>query len=175
MSIESVMPPNHLILRCPFSSCPQSLPTSGSFPVSWLFVLGGPSVGVSTSVIPMNIQSWFPFGLTDLISLLPKGPSRVFSTTTIWKHKFFSTQPPLMVQFSHSYTLVDSLEPQNTLVAQPHQNPEDKGGGFFMLGHKGLLPMPQSPQPQSSRRKPSSGCFLTVKKSGWENYFLNKS
>ena len=122
MSIESVMPPNHFILRCPFSSCPQSLPTSGSFPVSWLFILGGPSVGVSTSVIPMNIQSWFPFGLTDLISLLPKGLSRVFSTTTIWKHKFFSTQPPLMVQFSHSYTLVDTLEPQNTLVAQTVRN-----------------------------------------------------
>ena len=72
-----------------FSSCPQSLPGSGYFPVSWLFTSGGQSIGDSTSesVLPMNIQSWFPLGLTGLISLLSKGLSRVFSSTTIQKHQ----------------------------------------------------------------------------------------
>ena len=67
---------------------------SGSFPVSWLFASGGQSIGVSasTSVLPMNIQGWFPLGLTGLISLLSKGLSRVFSSTTVWKHQFSSTQ-----------------------------------------------------------------------------------
>ena len=66
MSIELVMPSNHLILCHPFSSWPQSFPASGSFPVSWLFVLGDQSVGASASasVLPMNIQGWFPLGLT---------------------------------------------------------------------------------------------------------------
>ena len=74
----------------PFLSCPQSFPESGSFPVSWLLALGGQSIGASASasVLPMNIQGWFPFGLTGLISLLSKGLSRVFSNTTIWKHQF---------------------------------------------------------------------------------------
>ena len=78
-----------------FSSCPQSFPTSGSFPMSWLFTPGGQSIGASVSVIPVNIQGWFPFVLTDLISLLSKGLSRVFSSTTIQKHQFFSAQPTL--------------------------------------------------------------------------------
>ena len=69
-----------------FSSCPQSFLTSGSFPVSRLFPWGGQSIGASASVLPMNIQDWFPLGLSDLISLLSKGLSRVFSSTTIWKH-----------------------------------------------------------------------------------------
>ena len=80
-----------------FSSCPQSFPVSGSFPVSWLFTSGGQSIGVSASasVLPMNIQCWFPLRLTDLISLLSKGLSRVFSNTTVRKHQFFSAQPSL--------------------------------------------------------------------------------
>ena len=73
----------------PFSSCPQSFPTSGSFPMSQLFVSGGQSVGASASVFPMNIQGWFPLGFTGLISLEYKGLSRVFSSTTIQKHQFF--------------------------------------------------------------------------------------
>ena len=79
----------------PFSSHPQSFPASGSFPMSWLFASGGRSIGASAaaSVLPMNIQGWFPSGLTGLISLQSKGLSRVFSSTTIWKHQFFSTQP----------------------------------------------------------------------------------
>ena len=76
----------------PFSSCSQSFPASGSLPMSHLFTPGGQSIGASTSasVLPMNIQGWFPLGLTSLISLLPKGLSRVFSSTTVWKHQFFS-------------------------------------------------------------------------------------
>ena len=59
----------------PLSSCPQSFPASGSFPTSWLFLSGGQSIGISASVLPMNIQGWFPLGLTGLISLLSKGLS----------------------------------------------------------------------------------------------------
>ena len=71
----------------PFSSCPQSFPASESFPVSQLFASGGQSIGTSASasVLPMNIQGWFPLGLTGLISLQSKGLSRVFSSS-VWKH-----------------------------------------------------------------------------------------
>ena len=92
----------HSAISCsvtPFS-CPQSFSTSGSFPTSQLFPSGGQSIGASASasVLPMNIQSWFLIwflGLTDLISLLSKGLSRVFSNATVWKHQFFGTQPSL--------------------------------------------------------------------------------
>ena len=67
----------------------------GFFPVSQLFASGGQSVGASASALPMNIQGWFPLGLTLLISLLPKGFSRAVSSTTIWKHQFFRAQPSL--------------------------------------------------------------------------------
>ena len=78
----------------PFSSCPQSLPALGSFPVSQLFAWGGQSVGVSasTSVPPMNTQDWSPLGLTGWISLQSKGLSRVFSNTTVQKHQCFGAQ-----------------------------------------------------------------------------------
>jgi len=69
----------------PFFSCPQSFPASGSFPVSQLFS-SGQSIGTSASVLPMNIQSYFPLGLTCLISLLSKELSRVFLNTTVRKH-----------------------------------------------------------------------------------------
>ena len=72
-SIELVMPSNHLILCCPFSFCLQSFPVSGSFPMSQLFKSGGQIIGASASVLPMNIQGWFPLGLTELISLQSKG------------------------------------------------------------------------------------------------------
>ena len=78
-----------------FSRCPQSFPASGYFPMSWLFPSGGQSIGASASVLPMNIQGWFPLGLTGLKSFLSKGPSRVFSNTTVQKHQFFSAQPSL--------------------------------------------------------------------------------
>ena len=82
----------------PFSSSLQTFPASGSFPMNWLFASGGQSTGVSASasVLPMNIQDWFPLGLTGLISLQSKGLSRVFSNTTVEKHQFFSTQPSLV-------------------------------------------------------------------------------
>ena len=78
----------------PFSSCPQPLPASESFPVSQLFPWGGQSIGVSASasVLPMNTQDWYPLGWTGWISLQSKGLSRVFSNTTIQKHQFFSAQ-----------------------------------------------------------------------------------
>ena len=78
----------------PFSSFPQSLPASGSFPVSQLFTWGGQSTGVSASasVLPMNTQGWSPLGWTGWISLQSKGLSRVFSRTTVQKHQFFGTQ-----------------------------------------------------------------------------------
>ena len=78
----------------PFSFFPQSLPASGSFPMSQLFAWGGQSIGVSASasVFPMNTQDWSPLGWTGWISLQSKGLSRVFSDTTVQKHQFFSSQ-----------------------------------------------------------------------------------
>ena len=78
----------------PFSSCLQSFPPSGSFPMSQLFTSSGQNIGVSasTSVLPMNIQDWFPLGLTGWISLQSKGLSRVFFNTTVQEHQFFGTQ-----------------------------------------------------------------------------------
>ena len=77
-----------------FSSCPQSLPASWSFPMSQLFTWGGQSIGVlaSTSVLLMNTQDWSPLGWTGWISLQSKGFSGVFSNTTVQKHQFFSAQ-----------------------------------------------------------------------------------
>ena len=78
----------------PFSSCLQSFPASGSFPMSQFFPSGGQSIGASASasILPMNIQDWFPLRWTPWISLLSKGLSRVFSNITIQKHLFFGAQ-----------------------------------------------------------------------------------
>ena len=78
----------------PFSSCPQSLPASESFPVSQLFTWVGQSIGISDlgSVLPMNTQDWSSLEWTGWISLQSKGLSRVFSNTTVQKHQFFSAQ-----------------------------------------------------------------------------------
>ena len=94
MSIESVMPPIISSSVVPFSSCLQSFPRSGSFPMSQLFTSVLQSIGVaaSTSVLPMNTQDWSPLGWTGWISLQSKGLSRIFSNTTLQKHQFFSTQ-----------------------------------------------------------------------------------
>ena len=77
-----------------FSSCLQSFPESGSFQMSQLFTSGGHSIGVSASasVLPVNIQDWFPLGWTGWISLQSKGLSRIFSNTTVQKHQFFGAQ-----------------------------------------------------------------------------------
>ena len=78
----------------PFPSSLQSFPAPGSFPMSHFFASGGQSIGVSTSasVLPMNIQDWFPLEWTGWISLLSKGLSRVFSNTTVRKHQFLGAQ-----------------------------------------------------------------------------------
>ena len=87
----------------PLSSCLQSFPASGSFPMSWLFISCGQNIEASTSILPMNIQGWFPLGLTGWISSLSKGLSRVFSNATVQKHQFFSTQPSLWSNY-HVHT-----------------------------------------------------------------------
>ena len=100
-----------------FFSCPQSFPASGSFLMSQPFTSGGQSIGASASpsVLPMNIQDWYILGLTGLISLLFKRLSTIFSSTTIWKHQFFGTQPSLWfnshictrLQGNHSFDYID--------------------------------------------------------------------
>ena len=92
----------------PFSSCPQSLPASESFPMSQLFAWGGQSIGVSAlaSVFPMNTQDWSPLERTGWISLQSKGLSRVFFKTTIQEHQFFSAQlSPQSNSHNHTWPL----------------------------------------------------------------------
>ena len=95
MSIESMMPSNHLILCCPLLLQPSIFPSIRVFPMSPFFASGGQSIGVSasTSVLPMNSQDWFSLGLTGWISLQSKGLSRVFSNTTVQKRQFFGALP----------------------------------------------------------------------------------
>ena len=104
-----------------FSLFLQSFPASESFPVSWLFALGGRSIGTSTTVLPMNIQSWFPLGLTGLISLQCKELSRVFSSTTIGKH-YCTAITTIHLQTFHlpKQTLSPlNINPQSTLPSAP--------------------------------------------------------
>ena len=82
-----------------FSFCPQSFPESGTFPMSRLFISDDQNTGASASVLRVNIQSWFPLRLTGLISLLSKGLSGVFSSTTVWMHQFFDILPSLLSSF----------------------------------------------------------------------------
>ena len=91
--VGDAIQPSHPLLS-PFFYCPQSLPASGSFPMSQLFTRGGQSIGVSASasVLPMNTQHWSPLGWTGWISLQSKGLSRVFSNTIGQKHQFFGAQ-----------------------------------------------------------------------------------
>ena len=104
MSINSVIPSENLILCHPLLLLPLIFP-SGSFLMSQLFATGGQSFGASASasVLPMNIQGWFPLGLTDFISFQFKGLSRVSSITTVQKHQFFSAQLSLWYN-SHIHT-----------------------------------------------------------------------
>ena len=92
----------------PSSSCPQFFQASGSFPMSQFFASGGQSTraSASASALPMNIQEWFSLGLSGLISLLSKGLSRVFSSTTVEKHKFFGVQSSL---WSNSHTTTGKI------------------------------------------------------------------
>ena len=109
MCIESVILSSHLILFCPFSSCPQSLPASRSFPMTQLFTWSGQSIGVtaSASVLPMNTQDWSPLGWIGWISLQSKGLSRVFSKHHSSKASFFSAQ---FSSQSNSYIHIWPLE-----------------------------------------------------------------
>ena len=100
MSTESVMLPNHHLIPClPLLLLSSVFPSIRVFPhwVGCSHQVAKESIGVSASalVLPMNIQGWFPLGLTDLICLQTKGLSRVFSSTTVWKHQFFGAQPQL--------------------------------------------------------------------------------
>ena len=106
---DAIQPANPLLP--PFSSYPQSFPASGSFPVSQLFTSGGQSIGASASasVLPMITRVWFPLRLTALISLQSKGLSRVFSSTTVWKHQIFGAQPSLWSNSHISTWLLELL------------------------------------------------------------------
>ena len=93
-SDQLVMPSSHLILCCPLFLLPSVFPASGSLQMSHFFPSGGQTIGVSasTSVLPMNMQDWFPLGWTGWIFLQSRGLSRVFSNTTVQKLQFFSAQ-----------------------------------------------------------------------------------
>ena len=97
------MPSNHLILYHPLLFLPSILPSIRSFPMSQFLSSGGQSIRASVSVLPMNIQGWFPLGLMGLICLQSKGLSRVFSNTTVQKHQFFRAQLSLWSS-SHIHT-----------------------------------------------------------------------
>ena len=123
MSIESVMLLTASSSSAPFFYCLQFFPASGSFPM--LFASGSQSIGASAlaTVLPVNIHGWFPLGLTCLISVQYKGLSRVFSSTTIQKHEFFSYQPSLWSLTSihdywknHSFDYMDLCQ-QNDVPA----------------------------------------------------------
>ena len=129
------MPSSHLILCHPLLFLPSIFASISIFSNELLFSSGGQSIGasVSASVVPMNVQGWFPLGLTGLIFLLSKGLSRASSNTTIWKHQFFSSQPSL---WSNSHTTTSLLF--NTLSRfviaflprSKHGNPENTGKRF---------------------------------------------
>ena len=106
MSIELMMPSSHLILCHPLL-LPSIFPRIRVFSKELLFASGGPNIGISASVLLMDIQGWCPLGLTGWISLQSKGLSRVFSNTTVWKHSFFVAQPSL---WSNSHIHIRLLE-----------------------------------------------------------------
>ena len=103
--IGNVIQPFHPLL----SSSPSAFSLSQHqgfvffFPVRLLFILGAQSIGASAPILPMNIQSWFPLRLTGLMSLLSKRLSRIFSSTTIQKHQFFSALPSLWSKFASAH------------------------------------------------------------------------
>ena len=110
-SSDSVMPSNHLFSVVPFS-CLQSFPASGSCPGSWLFTSGGQSIGASASasVLPANVQGWFPLELTGLISLVSRRLSRIFSNTAVRRHQFFGAQLFLLSSSHSCVWLLEKLQ-----------------------------------------------------------------
>ena len=135
----------------PFSSCPQSLPASGSFPTSQLVAWGGQSIGVSASatVLPMNTQDWFPLGWTGWISLPSKGLSRVFSNTTVQKHQFFGNCSTILCWLL-SYSV---NQPQGHTCLLPSECPR--------LPHPTPLGHRRAPgrAPCVTHGSPLAGCF----------------
>ena len=115
----------------PYSSCLQSFLASGSFLMSWLFTWSGQSFGASASVLPVNIQSWFPLGFTGSMSLLSKGLSKIFSSTTFGKHQFVGSQPSL---WSSSYIHSMTTGKTNSLAT------ELKKPKFNIHNPRGLVP-----------------------------------
>ena len=105
MSIYSVMTSNHLILCHPLSSCYRSFPATGSFPMSRLFTSSGQIIGASASVLPENIQGWFPLGWTGWVSLLSKGLSSLLQHHSS-KASILPCSAFFMVQFSHLYMTI---------------------------------------------------------------------
>ena len=130
-------------------SCLQSFPASGSFPMSWLFASGGESIGssasASTSAVPMNIQGSFPLGLTGLISLLSKGLSRVFFSTTVQKHQFPGIQSSL---WSNSHIRLWLLV-ENMMLSEISQSQREKCY---------LFPLHEILSQVHSDRKKNGGC-----------------
>ena len=127
MSVEWEIPTHHLI---PFSSHLQSFPASGSFPMSQFIASGVQSVGVSasTSVLPMNIQDWYPLGWTGWISLQSKELSRVFSNTTVQKHQWFAAQLQGNTNKSHNKLSLHSCWrgfPGDSDSMEPARNVQD--------------------------------------------------
>ena len=100
--VSGAIQPSYTVTR--FSSWPWYFPAPGSFPMSWFFVSGGQSIGASApaTVFPVNNQGWFPLRLTDWLSLQSKGPSRVFSNTTVQKHLFFGALSSIFHPLFHS-------------------------------------------------------------------------
>ena len=105
--ISDAIQPSHPLL--PLFPCLQSFPASESFPVSWLFASGSQSTGASASILPMNIQSWFPLRLTGLTSLQSKGLSRVFSSSAIQKHSTFVMVQTYMTTGKHTALTMGKL------------------------------------------------------------------
>ena len=145
----------------PFSSCLQSLPASGSFPVSQLFTSGGQSIGVSASasVLPMNTQDWF-LGWTGWISLQSNGLSRVFSNTTVQKHQFFGAQ--LSSQSNSHIHIVAKLLSHVRLFATPwtvaYQAPQSMEFSPVLQEYWSGLPFPSPrdlPNPGIELRSPT--------------------
>ena len=140
----------------PFSSCLQSFPALGSFPVSQFFASGGQSMGASALVFPMNIQDWFSLRLTGLISLLSKGLSRVFSNTTVQKHQFFGTQLSL---WSNSHIHVSAVLKEAKVLYSG-------ASGFFVVlyGKEPMDPLVIFPLPHISCNYQNIWYYVSVNK-----------
>ena len=162
--IQTVMPSNYLILCRPLPLLPSIFPASGSFLMSQFFASGGQSIGASasSSVLPVNVQDWFPLGMTDLISLQSKGLSKVFSNTTVQMHRFYGAQLFFIVQLTsiHDYwknhrieAAAKSLQSCLTLCDPIDGSPPGSPSlGFSRQEHWSGLPFP-SPMHESEKWK----------------------